>query len=143
MNSMIDEKESRAKMIVADYMNKQSLRGKFIEYVAGISFIQKRIRKQLSLKYSKVDVLINYWDKILGSIIREKAKFKDKKAERLTVEFAKVPKNIRDACLKKYIDHCKSVYNIAFMQWRLHFPTTSEYADEKELKEIIMGRIHY
>lgn len=124
-------------------MNKQSLRGKFNEFIFGISFIQKRIKTQLSLKYSKVDVLINFWDKIIGCMIRDKAKFKDKKADKLTVELTKVPKSIRDACLKKYTDHCKAVYNIAFMQWRLFFPTTSEYADEEELKEIIMGRIHF
>lgn len=125
MQSRLPIHEQKAKEILADYMSKQSVRGIFAEFIFGISFIQKRIRKQLSLKYSKVDVLINFWDKVIGCMIRDKAKFKDKKADRLTVELSKVPKAVRDACLKKYIDHCKSVYNIAFMQWRLFFPTTS------------------
>jgi hypothetical protein len=59
------------------------------------------------------------------------------------VEFSKVPKKIRDAMLKRYIDQCKGVYNIAFMQWRLFYPTKCEYADEEELKEIIMGRVEH
>lgn len=28
------------------------------------------IHKQLAVKYSKVDVLLTYWDKIVGTIIR-------------------------------------------------------------------------
>lgn len=142
-NFMIDRFEERAKEILVNCFSKQTCKAKFIEYVQGISFIQKRIRKQLRIRYSKVDVLMIYWDKVIGTMIKEQSKFNDKRAEQLTVEFSRVPKAVRDACFKKYIDHCKAVYNIAFMQWRLIYPTTSEYANEEELKEIIMGRIQY
>lgn len=107
-----------------------------------IRFIQKRIKKQISLKYSKVDVLINFWDKILGNIIKDKIKFKDKKADSLAIELTKIYKPVRDACLRAWIDRCKSVYNIAFMQWRLKYPTNCEYKNEEELKDIIMSRIN-
>lgn len=33
-----------------------------------MNFMQKRIREKLTTKYSKIEVLINYWDKMLGKI---------------------------------------------------------------------------
>ena len=138
----IDSKEEKAKVIVTEVLQKFGSKYKFLEFTNSIRFIQKRIKKQMSLKYSKVDVLINFWDKILGSIIKDKIKFKDKKADSLAIELTKIQKPIRDACLRCWIDRCKAVYNIAFMQWRLLYPTTCEYFNEEELKDIIMSRIN-
>lgn len=138
----IHGKQELSKKIVTEFLQKCGSKDRFRLYINQIKFIQQRIRTQHSVKYSKVDVLIIYWDRLINNIIKDKIKFKDKKADIVAMELAKISRNIRDACLRAYIDRCKEVYNIAFMQWRLLFPTTCVYWDEKELKDIIMSRIN-
>ena len=38
------------------------------EFYKYVFMIQKKVRNQLSTRHSKVEVLVNYWDKMLGQI---------------------------------------------------------------------------
>jgi len=66
----IDVIEVRAiktlKEFLIDNVTLENMRIKVRELYRNIGFMQKRLRAQLQTKGAKVDVLINYWDKIYG-----------------------------------------------------------------------------
>ena len=68
------QKENKSKLILSDflgsYIQNCTLRMKGTEFIKQISFMQLRIRDQLICRFGKVDVLINYWDKIVGHVQR-------------------------------------------------------------------------
>jgi hypothetical protein len=41
--------------------------------------MQVRIRKQMAIRYSKVDVMEIYWNKVIGMILMSQKKVKDNK----------------------------------------------------------------
>lgn len=94
-----------------------------------------------------MDVLENYWDKIISKLTERAGKLKDQKAKALITEIVKVRPAIRKAMLKEWVIRCKENYNIAFLQWRLKFPSTKYYMESSlhiaELEETIMGRIKH
>lgn len=56
----------KLKTFIVDNQGINDFKLKVREFFRIINYIQKRVRDQLSTKYSKVDVLLNYWDKIAG-----------------------------------------------------------------------------
>jgi hypothetical protein len=137
-----DRRIEESKQKVTDFMLQLQTRGKFSTFRVQFSAIQLRLRQQMAVKYSKVDVLLNYWDKVVGSIIKDNIKFKDKKAGNLAIKISSVPPQIKREVLKSYINRCKVRYNIAFMQWRyLHPNEENVYYDKEALEDIIMARI--
>ena len=73
------------------------------------------MQRQLALRFSKVDVLINYWDKIVGILTWKSKKYKDTKANQFLIKILKVPKKVRLAVLMKWIKKCRMLYSIAFL----------------------------
>lgn len=61
------------------------------------------MKKQVDLRYAKVDVLINYWDKIISQLTIKSRKFKDEEANKFVIKILKVKKDVRFACLSKWI----------------------------------------
>ena len=51
-----------------------------------------------------------------------------------------IPKSIREAVLKKYVQHCKSLQTIAFFQWRLKFQ--KKHSSEEQIKNMILASIN-
>ena len=68
---------------------------------------------------------------------------KDKQALTLVKGLKAVPVEVRKAVLSRFVDGCKTLNSIAFMQWRMRYPTSSCYHDMKELEDIIQTRIFY
>ena len=68
----------------------------------------------MNCRYAKVDVLLNYWDKLLGHIQFKATKRKDEAASKLCQKFMLVPQHVKIHMLRKYIEHCRKTYAIAF-----------------------------
>ena len=62
-------------------------------------------------------------------------KAKDIEASNFCVKINKVPKAVKMACLKYFVDKCNYMHALAFFQWRLMF--TEDEAAKEELKDIL------
>lgn len=40
-------------------------------------YIQKRVRDHLATKFSKIEILVNYWDKMINELARKSEKMMD------------------------------------------------------------------
>ena len=52
-----------------------------------------------------------------------------------------MPKEVQWAACKKYVKRCHELHDIAFLQWRLDYPSKLKY-NEQELEILIMARIN-
>ena len=50
---------------------------KFKYMLKQIMILQVKYRSKLQIKYSKVDILINFWDKIIDELMEKSEKFGD------------------------------------------------------------------
>ena len=85
--------------------------------VKSISYIQVRMRRQFSTKYGKAEVLLNFWDKMVG-VLQETAsrcKEKDKKTLNLIKGVMIVPIGIKTTALEFYVKKCEELHAIAFL----------------------------
>ena len=69
--------------------------------------IQRRIRDNGVTKYSKVEVLVNYWDKLYGQLQVRASKKNDQAAKGLLLNIIKVPKPVQNAVLGEYVRMCQ------------------------------------
>ena len=89
--------------------------------------MQKKIRDHLVCRCCKVEVLMNYWEKIEFKIMTEaapnslKGKRLDVGAQELAMKLHRVPQEIRHAVLHAFVHRCRQLHQIAFFQWRLMF----------------------
>ena len=88
-------------------------------YFQLIHLVQKRLRGSLATKYDKVEILKTYWNKLLGKIYMSAKKKDDQEVLEICGNIIKVPKEVQQAILKRYINACRKVHSIAFFQWRL------------------------
>jgi hypothetical protein len=65
------------------------------KFVKNILTIQRKVKNQLVTRLSKIEVLINYWDKILGQIQMKASQLKDKKVTALCRQIILVPKEVK------------------------------------------------
>lgn len=83
--------------------------------------LQLKIRSKLEIKNSKVDVLINYWDKMIDKLVKKSEKFGDLHMIHIINQIILIPKEIRLYVLREFVSQCVLFYNIAFSQWRLMY----------------------
>ena len=81
--------------------------------------------QKLQTKWAKIEVLINYWDKMITYIQLRATKKKDACATKLVGKIILVPPAVREACLREFIRGCTFLYGIAFFQWRYNHCETS------------------
>jgi len=112
------------------------MRMKIREFYKQISFMQRRIKDGLVTKESKIEVLLNYWDKMFGVLQSQASKSNDKPTNDMCKKLIVIPKEVRYAMLKKYVTQCRNLYTIAFFQWRLMYPSQVRF--EKEQLEVIL-----
>lgn len=104
-----------------------------------MNFMQKRIKEKLATKYSKIEVLINYWDKMIWHLGIKAPEYGDVITKQLCRNIILIPKEVRYAVLKQYVSKCSEQHSIAFFQWRLKNPQN----DLRELQEVLNSRIEY
>ena len=116
-------------------MMKELMHCKFIYYFKSAIYIQKKCRNVNVSKIAKVKILYNYWDKLLGQIQLRASKSKDKPIQEICRKLYLVKEDIKFQALKKYVTHCRWVYNIGFFQWRLNDKTTLVHNIENNNKD--------
>ena len=90
---------------------------------------------------AKVDVLINYWDKIFGYLQKKASmQFYDKNMNSLLKKIIVIDPQVRYEILRRYVKKCRELHSIAFMQWRKMYPT--RYVDLDITEELILARIN-
>ena len=82
-------------------------------------WIQKHIRNQLMTRHSKVEVLINYWDKMINKMMVQANNLRDQKIIKVLHRIIQIPKFIQRWILTLFVYRCRELYHIAFFQWRL------------------------
>jgi hypothetical protein len=65
--------------------------------------MQLRIRDKMHSKLGKLDILLSYWEKTLGSIQQEAQKRKDKKMTDMCIKIVMVPRSIQIEIIKMFI----------------------------------------
>ena len=141
--------EEKARAIVFDRLSQRNdllvMKQKFDACFASIRYMQLRVKAQLSVKFSKVEVLTLAWERLLSKISQQAVRRprKDILASKLLTKFFMIPSRVRAACLKHWVKKCRELYAIAYLQWRyLHAPD-SYYRSERELEELIQSRLAY
>ena len=126
---------------VTDAGNKREMKGKIMSLYKSIILIQRKVKKQLALRSAKVDVLMNYWDKMLGKVQYQVSKKGDYQANELIKQFMMIPKQIVRAAFTQYINQCRAINAIAFLQWRKMYPKKSSYHSIEKLTELVQSRM--
>lgn len=138
--SVGDTIQERAKPFLLRFLEEHSIieamKVKVRELNRLIEFMQTRIRNQLAIRTSKVDVLHNFWDKMTGIILQKAITMRDEVGQGLIRKMIMVPKEVRHAVLLHYVNKCRARHSIAFFQWRLKYPSNIRH-NHKELKGII------
>ena len=104
--------------------------------------MQTRIRQKLGTKFSKIEVLLTFWDKMVGYIHQQASDLKDEETINMMGQILLVPEDVKIEVLKVYLIKCMQLHSIAFFQWRLKFPNTIKH-DPQQLEDIISDRVDY
>lgn len=68
----------------------------------------------MKIRNDKIEVLINYWDKIITKIQFKTGEKKDIAGDKLIAKIMFIPEEIIYEALRYYIKKCRYYYNIAF-----------------------------
>ena len=89
-----------------------------------------------------MDILETSWNKLLGSIHRENQKIGDAKTSKIIRAISGVKPNIKRLALEEYLSGAQMVHSIAFLQWRMMYPSHLLF-NEDMLREIITERLSF
>ena len=77
-------------------------------------YIQKHIRAQIHTRYAKVDVLKNYWEKVIIHLQLKATEQNDKKCNELCRLILLIPPEVQFEVLKQWVKGCRDLHAIAF-----------------------------
>ena len=106
---------AKLKIFLIDNVYNESAKIKVREFYGNITYMQRRIRDQFFKKDAKTEILVNYWDKMFGQIQTRAIELKDKVGNDLSRGLILVPKEVRWAVLRQYVDRCQELHAIAFL----------------------------
>ena len=87
--------QNRCLECLLPFMRRQHILGRFQFFNQNISYIQRKLRNALANKVGKLEVLQNYWEKVLIELQNSSSlKKKDKKMNELCGHIMLVPKFI-------------------------------------------------
>ena len=144
-NYMVRQVTRKCKLLLKNFImvfeGNRYFKNKLVKYIDRLEFVQKRIRNQLAIRYSKVEMLIKYWDMLLSKMQKQAKRARDKE---IIMAIFKVSPSIRWSLLLDYVNKCREIYQIAFFQWRhkKYIEKGNEKPNE-ELEELIEFRINY
>ena len=104
--------------------------------------IQNRFKLRQIAVAAKVEVLENYWNKMVGRIMVDAIKKKDNKTIELMKHIMKIKLEVRTHLLHEFVRRCRQLHAIAFMQWRAKFPNELTF-HKYELENLIDERINH
>ena len=76
--------------------------------------MQRIMRDRISLRYSKVDLLIIMWNRLREDIFQKACVLKDHKMKAMLKNIALIPENIKRWVLTAYLFQCRHFHTIAF-----------------------------
>ena len=101
------------------------------------------MKDKLVCKSSKVDVLMNYWEKLEFQMMLETAPNSakglglDQEGQAFIMKLHRVPEEVRRACLSSYVHQCRQLHALCFLQWRRMYPSALRF-EEKELTALVL-----
>jgi hypothetical protein len=60
-----------------EFIFREKLKNKFRDYVKWIIYIQRHIKNRVATQYAKVEVLTNYWEKVMINLQLKATEFND------------------------------------------------------------------
>ena len=90
-------------------------------FIDNINFINKRMRGQCLARDAKTEIISHHWDGLLNQWLHAALIYKDEGMTRLLFEIRKTNKAVKHYLLENYINECKVMHALAFLQWRLYF----------------------
>jgi len=106
---------AKLKFFLIDNYQNENAKIKVREFYKNITYMQKRIRDQFLKKDAKAEILVNYWDKLFGLLQIRASELNDKCGKDLCRNLIVVPKEVRWAVLRSYVDRCQELNAIAFL----------------------------
>jgi len=103
------------KAFLVDYLYNCTAKVKVVEFFHSIEYMQDRIRDQLVKKDAKAEILMNYWDKMFGTLQTRASQLGDRQGNDLARKLILVPKEVRWTVLREYVDRCQELHAIAFL----------------------------
>lgn len=79
-----------------------------------VSYMQVRIKDQLTVRFSKMFILENLWNKTFGKIQTQATVLHDVALKKVLKQIVMIPPAIKNAMLMAYINKCRELYQIAF-----------------------------
>jgi hypothetical protein len=79
------------------------------------------MRGQCIARDAKAEVISLHWDGLVSQWLNASLLFKDEGMTRLMFEIRKTNKVVKHYLLENYINECKVMHALAFLQWRLYF----------------------
>ena len=103
------------------------------------------MKDKLICKDSKVEVLMNYWEKMQFQIMAgaapnaAKGRPLDEEARTFAMKLHRVPEEVRRACLSAYVQACVRLHSICFLHWRKRYPSDVKFEEEQLDALIVKG----
>jgi len=96
---------------------------KLHQTIGYLQFIQERFYLRNQIRDAKLEGLKNAWNKFYGKLNEANVQIRNKKIAAIIIEIGKVDPHIKNAVLEEYLRCAQRVHTIAFLQWRLKFPS--------------------
>ena len=103
------------KTFILDNGQNMEFKVKLRKFFDLIAYIQKKATAQTSTREAKVDILVNYWDKMIGQLQTRASELRDRKATALCGQIIIVSKCVQRAVLREWVDRCQELHAIAFL----------------------------
>ena len=87
-----------------------------------MAMIASRLRNRYHMLWARVEVLKNYWEKLIGRIEHRSKGLNDKEMDGLLKRIRAIPDEVRETALYHFVQKSSELHAIAFLQWRLKYP---------------------
>lgn len=113
---------ARAQAVLKPFVEEVCYRERMKElcrvFYTRVVFMQKKIKSQIVIRDAKVEVLVQYWDKVFGQLQKKASKSKDNATNKLCKKIILVNKVVQRHILMAFVNKCRELHSIAFLQWR-------------------------
>lgn len=109
-----------------------------------LAVLVSKLRNRYHMLLARVEVLKNYWGKLLGRIEHKSKKENDKEMDAVLRRIRVIPDEVVEAALHHFVQKSSELHAIAFLQWRLKYPKPDDLGlpfSEDKLYHLIDARL--
>ena len=118
--------EQKAKHVIFEFYKEINWKQKFLlsgsNYWLQILKVRQRFLHIIIMKRERMDILREKWEEqrklLISEYEQEYFKNKSKGAKRMLKKLRSIIFQLRDMCLKLYLNKCRTEHNVAFFEWR-------------------------